>query len=735
MGFFAGLAKGYTTGLQMKAEREKEDALNKYRDQEFQYKLDRDAVLDKQYADNQAYLKRRDEILDERAAKELKIEQEDLEIRKSAEARLKEASQANIEISKGTLQLQKDRLDFDTGMAKEELKYKREQLAQNNTHFLAEQARLNQNEAQRIKEAAKEFAFKEGEAQRAISRFRMQFGLDERIALSNEEMKRAMFEYEKTRDTVSDDQWQKTFDYNENERKAAHERWKIDNAFKQDRALTADEQFEAEMAWRREQFEITTKDARTKLALEYGGYGAASKAFGGGGRKTSTSKTPTAAEMAESVELLTTRVKGAGNIPKEDVAYFNKILAHPGAAHKVMTFLNEQAEAGNIIPIDEVPNLITIAATVPEKGDKAAYLEATAGNIDIDDPDAFAESMKALGSYVPATLQLDIEPQAYISMKDARAIEDQRDAFIEVVQGRAVDLANALTKSPVGSDDYRRGSEILEAISYIESGNADQRALGNARLLKLIPVGQYISEIEKQDRGGLFRNLSQNSLLADYVVEEQAESGSIPTEISKEEPKIETKTEGEIPTFSTLDEAVAWIQAGNTGEFIDHKGKKRIVKPKGDAIEQGFLDQKAASRKTDTTETKTDTSTDTDTSADKTTTDLSLAKIELPSTSPKVQATTQKEISNVLTESEDKTLTEIITELEELDPLPQENTDDELLKSLTTSLKEAMDAGLKTEKDVDKWLSANVNFGKNNSANRARRKMLKRTLIKALKID
>ena len=46
-----------------------------------------------------------------------------------------------------------------------------------------------------------------------------------------------------------------------------------------------------------------------------------------------------------------------------------------------------------------------------------------------------------------------------------------------------------------------------------------------------------------------------------------------------------------------------------------------------------------------------------------------------------------------------------------------------------------MDAGLKTEKDVDKWLSANVNFGKNNSANRARRKMLKKTLIQALKID
>ena len=65
MGFFSGLAKGYTTGLQMKAEREKEDALNKYRDQEFQYKLDRDAVLDQQYADNQAYLRERDAILDE----------------------------------------------------------------------------------------------------------------------------------------------------------------------------------------------------------------------------------------------------------------------------------------------------------------------------------------------------------------------------------------------------------------------------------------------------------------------------------------------------------------------------------------------------------------------------------------------------------------------------------------------------------------------------------------------
>ena len=731
MGFFSGLAKGYTTGLQMKAEREKEDALNKYRDQEFQYKLDRDAVLDQQYADNQAYLKSRDAILDEREAQRLKIEQEDLAIRQATEDRLRKASEANIEISKGTLELQKDRLEFDTGMAKEDLKFKREQLAQNNEQFLADQARLNQNEAQRIKEAAKEFAFKEGEAQRAISRFRMQFGLDKRIALSNEDLKKAMFEYEKTRDTISDDQWQKTFDYNEKERKAAHERWKVDNAFKEDRALTADEQFEAEMAWRREQFEITTKDARTKLALEYGGYGAASKAFGGGGRKTSTSKTPTATEMAESVELLTTRVGDVSQYSKEDAEYFNKILAHPGASHKVMNFLNEQAEAGNIIPIDEVPNLITIAASIPEQGNKEAYLDAASGNIDIDNPDAFANSIMAL-NYIPATLQLDIKPEAYLSMQDATAVEKQRDAFIEVVQGRAVDLANALTKSPVGSDDYKRGSEILKAISYIESGNADQRALGNARLLKLIPVGQYITEIEKQDRGGLFRNLSKNSLLTDYIVEEQAESGNIPTGTPPAEPKIETKTEGEIPTFSTEEEAIAWIQEGNTGEFIDHQGKKRIVKPKGDAIEQGFLDQKAASRKTDTTETTTDTSTDTDTSADKTTTDLKLAKIELPS--PSIQATTQKEISNVLEESEDKTLTEIITELEDLDPLPQETTDDEILNTLTSSLKAAMDADIKTESELNKWLSANVKTG-NARSDRARRKMLKTTLMRSLNLN
>jgi len=733
MGFFSGLAKGYTTGLQMKADKEKEEALNKYRDQEFQYKLDRDAVLDQQYADNQEYLRSRDEVLDKRAEEDYQLRLDRLAIEQAAENRLREASEANISLSQDTLKLQKDRLDFDESMSKEDLKFKREQLDQNDLHFMREQERLNRNETQRMKEAAKEFAFKEGEAQRAISRFRMQFGLDERIALSNDDLKRAMFDYEKTRDTVTDDQWQKTFDYNENERKAAHERWKIDNAFKEDRALTADEQFEAEMAWRREQFETTTKDARTKLALEYGGYGAASKAFGGGGRRTSTVKTPTATEMAESVQLLTTRVGDVTQYPKEDAEYFNKILAHPGASHKVMTFLNEQAEAGNIIPIDEVPNLITIAASIPEQGDREAYLDAASGNIDIDNAEAFANSIMAL-NYIPATLQLDIKPEAYLSMQDATALEKQRDAFIDVVQGRAIDLANALTSSPKGSADHTRGTEILTAISYIESNNADQRALGNARLLKLIPVGQYISEIEKQDRGGLFRNLSQNSLLADYVVEEQAESGSIPTEISKEEPKIETKTEGEIPTFSTLDEAVAWIQAGNTGEFIDHEGIKRTVKPKGDAIEQGFKDQKAASGKVET-ETKTDTSTDTDTSADKTTTDTTLEKIELPSTSPKVQATTQKEISNVLTKGEDKTLTEIITELEELDPLPQENTDDELLNSLTTSLKAAMDAGLKTEKDVDKWLSANVNFGKNNSANRARRKMLKKTLIQALKID
>ena len=73
MAFFAGLAEGFVTGRQMKAEKEEKDRLAEYRKSEQDYRTGRDALKDRLAADALTYARGRDTRADKLAADQLEV--------------------------------------------------------------------------------------------------------------------------------------------------------------------------------------------------------------------------------------------------------------------------------------------------------------------------------------------------------------------------------------------------------------------------------------------------------------------------------------------------------------------------------------------------------------------------------------------------------------------------------------------------------------------------------------
>ena len=684
MGFFDGLSRGYAQGVKMKMEKEKEEALARYRDQEFQYKIDRDKVTDEQYDSNAAYLKERDAVLDAQKEK-------DFELRRAAENRLLKQTESDITATKAQTQLGIDRLDFDKGMSKDDIKYKRDSLTQNNTQFNAEQDRLKKNEQTRIGEAATAANLNEQESIRAMNRFYLKYGLDKKIALNDQEMKQAMFDFQKTRADVDDSQWEKTFNYTKVEARKAQARWMAKNNFEKWSFETNQErlnaEFESEMDWRREQFETATKDARLKLSLEYGVGGQLSKAYGSGSRGTGVA---TANEMRVSTEDLKDMFNVNKDVmDKEDIAFFEKVLTDPGASHKIMEFYNEQLNAKNIIPFEDLPNIVTIAATIPASGDSEAYRNAISGEVDISDFNKFSKSMKALGTYIPERLQLDINPQAYLGPKDIKMLEDERDLFMETVIGRAAEFVDNTKGLDIPKSDPKgiKRSALSAAFALLKSGDSNMRAKAARDIMKTMDIGAIVEEVMKNDRGGVLKNLDQNPFIKEFIIDQTGtppvddddvviddaalmksmESGSINSSVEET-----TKLDSDVPVFKNVAEA----------EEARRKGFK------GYAIITS-VDRKKSSY---------------------------------------IPPLNQREVVEA-----GGNLTEVIKADEEKDPTPSGNTGDSIVQSFRQFVLQGKDADLKTEEELDAWLEKNVDYG-DARKNDIRRGLIKTSIARSLKI-
>lgn len=562
MGFFAGLAEGFTTGRKMKMEKEEKDRLAEYRKSEQEYRASRDEVSDSRYVEEREAARRREGILDARYTDELTYsrgrdaaaderyatEQTRSDIRWEAEFGLKE----------GEAERQESQWNAT-------FNYRQERDNVTDEQWSAQQETVAAAAEESRRRFEKQFEFTSAESDKAAERWKAKFGFDSDRALKADEWQAAMQEYRETRDSITDSQWTQTFSYGQEQAAAAEERWKVEHGFRKDQALTSQQQWEAETAWRKEraavadeQFDTQLADKRMTTLISAG--------LTPGGTSKSTSKTDSSAQgIADSVIALKSRV-GSAELDRDDKAYFDVILKDPAAAHKIYSFMQEQAAEGNVIDIEDIPSLIQIAGVSEGKSEEAMALLKSNG-VEVENQDEFFSALQTLKDYSPTRVVTDISADAYRNPNDIKTIKDQRDLFVDT----SIPAAQAMLSNLPEGDPVR--NELSRALDNVGSSDNVIKSRAISTIMKHIVTPEHIARLES--RGGAFKNLSQNEFLMPYMSEPEAEvvaeqgggdvkaSGltSTPEPIAATPPTVLDDT----PSFDSFGEVEAWRAEGNSG--------------------------------------------------------------------------------------------------------------------------------------------------------------------------
>ena len=551
MAFFAGLAEGFITGRKMKAEKEETDRLADYRKTEQKYRADRDAILDDRYIEEREAARKREAILDDRWGAEFDLQKD-------------EAGRAASQ--------------WDATFA-----YRQDRDAIGDQQWLAQQDTIAAEAVESRRRFEKQFDFTSQESDKAAERWKDRFGFDQDRALKADEWQAAMQEYRETRDSVSDEQWSSTFDYNKDQAAVAEERWKTEHGFRKEQALTAEQRWEAEMDWRSERAEVADQQFDTQLADKRMTTLISAGLAPGGTSTKGSKKGNTSTDIADSVIALRSRISSA-ELDDDDKKYFDVILKDPGAAHRIYSFMQEQASEGNVIDISDIPSLIQIAGVSEGKSEEAMALLKSNG-VDVKDQDAFFGALQTLKEYSPTTVVTDISAEAYRNPNDIKVIKDQRDLFIDT----AIPAAQAILANLPKGDPVR--GQLSQALANVGSGDKAIKSRAISTIMQHVVKPDYITRLEK--RGGAFKNLSQNEFLLPYMQGEEEEAveatavpegGVLPEDNAPIAPSTsrtaldDAEPAGDVPSFDSAEEYNAWRSEGNSGPVIV-MGQRGVAQP------------------------------------------------------------------------------------------------------------------------------------------------------------
>lgn len=611
MSFFAGLAEGFQTGHRMKREKEEADRLAEYRKAEQEYRASRDEVMDTRYIEEREIERKRQATLDARYEDELKYSrgryavederyqseqdwrrertgvedtryEEERKWRESMEEKKFGLEERRVDISETGQEIQQTQFDKTF-----EYRNKRDEIGDD--RWKQEQDRIREESAEDKERWMQEFDLKKSEADKAAERWKIKFGFDKEQALSAEEWREAMQEYQKTRDIITDDKWNQQFNYTKEQADQAQANYRERMGFDRSVQLTNQQRWEAEMEWRQERAAVADEQFQTQLEDKR-----MSTLIGAGLTPSGTSKKNpnTPQGIADSVVALKGRVKNAEGLTDEDKKYFDTLMKDPAAAHKVYTFLQEQAEDGNVINIEDVPSVIEIAGVSEGKSEEAYALLKSQG-VDVSDPEAFFGALQTLKDYRPTTIVTDVTPDAFRGPQNLEDIKKQRDLFIDT----SIPAAQAMLEKMDGPDR----DKLSAALNDVTSSDTVVKSRATSVILQFVSSPEHIARLEK--RGGAFKGLSKNEFLMPYMQEPAAEPetpiGQPSTLLVGKDgaagPSVDSVSKSlnlpegsdDVPSFNSIEDYNAWREEGNSGPVVvmGRKGNAAPIAPELDTLE------------------------------------------------------------------------------------------------------------------------------------------------------
>lgn len=609
MGFFSGLAEGFRTGRQMKAEQEERDALAKYRQQEFEYRASRDEVADQRYVDEIKYNRDRNTELDSRYEEELKYNrgrdsvadkryEDEQTYRKERDAvaderytsettRKTEVEDRGFGLEERRVELAEDAQGTQVDQWQQAFDYKKNRDSVGDERYLEEQKRIREEAAESKRRFEREFGFKQGEANRAADRWRTKFDYDKDRALTEDDWRQAMQDYRVSRDIMSDQQWSQQFEYTQEQATQAQANYRERMGFDRSVQLSQQQRWEAEMEWRKEradvadeQFAAGMEERRETEIIKAGGL---SILTGQGGRPDP--KKASASVMKDSAIALKKRVGDMGDMSAEDKKYFETVLADPAASHQIYEFIQDQAAEGNVIAVEDIPSVIEIAGLIEGKGEEAMQA-LQANGIDVSNSKTFLKDLATLKEYTPSRLVLDIKPDAFKGVGSIEDMKKQRDLFA----AQTVPYAQMLI-----DNGHPNSAELAYALRGIDDSNELVKSKAMNTLLKHAANPDMISRLEKS--GGAFKGLSSNEFLLPYVdVQDPAETpmgtGSVkldgkdgvggPVVSTTEAALGSVGGSDEAPSFTSFADVEAWRSEGNSGP-VTVGGKVYNIEPTAEA--------------------------------------------------------------------------------------------------------------------------------------------------------
>ena len=471
MGFFKGLADGFKTGRQMKADEEEKDRLAEYRKAETDYRTARDETADSRYiseledarrirAEDQAYQAARNVITDKQH---------------------EEQAAWTRQYQGGQLALQEETLNVTSSQWDRTFEHRKERDSVGDDQWEAQQEDIREAAVESKRRFEKQFNFTSTEAEKAAERWKTKFGFEEGRALKADEWQEAMQEYQVTRNAVNDEQWSKQFTYNQEQASIAHDQFRQRMNFDKGRALTQEEQWQAEKAWREERAAVTDqqvadqlKVTNTTALLELMPTNLAS-ALGGSGGDTNKGSVPSvgaieagATEFTVAYEELSDEVKSS--------PFFKAASSDVAAQATLMAFVKAQAKQNNTITLDQLPKYFKYLGAVEGKGEAAVteFMNSVlSGDVDVSNTDTFIKGLKALKGYKP-TQQLFMQTGAPQDITDATQQVKVWETAVEVDAYRAVQGLKGDQKSEVQSalamlerkENRTKGLDILARYGF-----------------------------------------------------------------------------------------------------------------------------------------------------------------------------------------------------------------------------------------------------------------------------
>ena len=416
MGFFKGLADGFKTGRQMKADKEEKDRLAEYRKAETDYRTAQDEKADSRYvseleearrvrAEDRAYQVARNVITDQQAADQA--------------AWMKE-------FQGGQLALQEKTLETTSSQWDRTFQHRKERDSVSDEQWKAQQEANREAAVEAKRQFGVQFNFTSTEADKAAERWKTKFGFEKERAIKADEWQAVLQEYQETRDTVTDERWNKQFTYTQEQASISHDQFRQRMGFDKGRALTQDEQWKAEMDWREKRAAVTDQQhedelavTRTSALLELMPSNLTS-ALGGSGGDTTKGSVPSVDAIGAGATKFTAQYEGLSDEVK-DSPFFKAASSDVAAQATLITFMEAQADKGNTVTLDQLPKYFKYLGAVEGKGEAAAteFMNSMlSGDADVTNTDTFIKGLTALKGYKP-TQQLFMQTSAPQDITDA----------------------------------------------------------------------------------------------------------------------------------------------------------------------------------------------------------------------------------------------------------------------------------------------------------------------------